>query len=67
MLLGNTLVGVVLVAVLNYGLTEEHVVPEETGERNKLSIRELFLSGRLDAPLRCLRKNAEGWIVVSGT
>lgn len=44
-LLGNTLGGVVLVAVLNYGLTEEHVVPEETGERNKLSIRELFLGG----------------------
>ena len=44
-LLGNTLGGVVLVAILNYGLTEEHVVPEETGETNKLSIRELFLGG----------------------
>ncbi|QLG63187.1 formate/nitrite transporter family protein [Halorarum salinum] len=44
-LLGNTLGGVVLVAILNYGLTEEHVIPEETGERDKLSIRELFIGG----------------------
>ena len=44
-LLGNTSGGVVLVAILNYGLTEEHIIPEETGERGKLSIRELFLGG----------------------
>lgn len=44
-LLGNTLGGVLLVAILNYGLTEEHIIPEETGERDKLSMRELFLGG----------------------
>ena len=44
-LLGNTLGGVVLVAILNYGLTEEHVIPEETGERDKLSVRESLLGG----------------------